>query len=79
MEFNCSDKLEGNAGLVGTLFYGISILYCMTTSLAHHGEGLGTLGLPETKLRLICAESGFSSVRRVRIDDPFNILYEIKP
>ena len=79
MEFNGSDRLEENAGLVGTLFYGISILYCLTTSLAVHGEGLGTLGLPETKLRELCAEAGFSRVRRVPIEVPFNALYEITP
>ena len=78
MEFNSSDKLEENAGLLGSLFYGISVLYCMTTSLAGHGEGLGTLGLPETKLRALCTEVGFSTVRRVPIEDPFNVLYEIR-
>ncbi len=51
----------------------------MTTSLANHGEGLGTLGLPETKLRAVCTEAGFRDVRRVPIEVPFNILYEIKP
>jgi SAM-dependent methyltransferase len=79
MEINGSDKLEENVGLVGSLFYGVSVLYCMTTSLARHGEGLGTLGLPETKLRELCAEAGFSDVRRVPIEIPFNNLYEITP
>jgi SAM-dependent methyltransferase len=77
MEANGSEKLEENVGLVGSLFYGVSVLYCMTTSLANHGEGLGTLGLPETKLRVLCAEAGFSDVRRVPIEIPFNNLYEI--
>lgn len=77
LEINCSDKLEENAGPVGALFYGFSILYCMTTSLAHGGEGLGTLGLPESKLRQLCIEAGFSRVRRVPLDNPFNTLYEI--
>ncbi len=79
MEFNSSDKLEENAGLVGSLFYGASVLYCMTTSLAGHGEGLGTLGLPETKLRELATEAGFGTVRRVPIEDPFSALYEITP
>jgi SAM-dependent methyltransferase len=79
MEINSSDKLEENVGLVGSLFYGVSVLYCMTTSLARHGEGLGTLGLPETELRELCAEAGFSDVRRVPIEIPFNNLYEITP
>jgi hypothetical protein len=79
MEANGSDKLEKNAGLLGSLFYGVSVLYCMTTSLANHGEELGTLGLPETRLRALCTEVGFSSVRRVPIEVPFNNLYEVVP
>jgi hypothetical protein len=51
----------------------------MMSSLAHHGEGLGTVGLPESKLRELCAEVDFSHVRRVPMENPFNILYEITP
>ena len=79
LDINCDEHLERNAGPLGSLFYGFSILYCMTTSLAGHGEGLGTLGLPEGKLQELCAEVGFSSVRRVPLENPFNNLYEIQP
>lgn len=79
MEFSGSDKLEENAGLIGSLFYGISVLYCMTTSLAGHGEGLGTLGLPETKLHELAREGGFGEVRRIPTEVPFKALYEITP
>ncbi len=79
LEFNSSDKLEENAGVAGSLFYGASVLYCMTTSLADHGEGLGTLGLPETTLRELARETGFGKVRRVAIEDPFGALYEMTP
>ncbi len=79
MEFSGSDKLEENAGFVGSLFYGVSVLYCMTTSLAGHGEGLGTLGLSETKLRELAAEVGFGNVRRIPTEVPFKVLYEITP
>jgi 2-polyprenyl-3-methyl-5-hydroxy-6-metoxy-1,4-benzoquinol methylase len=79
LEINSSDKLEENIGLLGALFYGFSVLYCMTTSLAHHGEGLGTVGIPESKMRELCAEAGFSNVRRVPMENPFNILYEVTP
>jgi SAM-dependent methyltransferase len=79
LDISCAEHLEENVGLLGSLFYGFSILYCMTTSLAGHGEGLGTLGLPESKLRELCAEVGFSSVRRVPLENPFNNLYEIQP
>jgi SAM-dependent methyltransferase len=79
LEINSKDKLEENAGPMGALFYSWSVLYCMTTSLALGGEGLGTAGLPESKLREFCREAGFSQVRRLLIEDPFNVVYEIKP
>ena len=77
LEINSSDKLEENIGLLGAFFYSCSVLYCMTTSLAHHGEGLGTTGIPESKMRDLSAEAGFSNVRRVPTENPFNILYEV--
>lgn len=79
LEVNCSDKLEENFGPIGALFYSVSILYCMSTSLAANGEGLGTCGLPPSKVRELCEEAGFSSVRQLPLENPFNILYEIKP
>jgi len=79
LDINCAEHLEGNAGPLGSLFYGVSVLYCMTTSLSGHGEGLGTVGLPEGKLRELSQEAGFSSVRRVPLENPFNTLYEIQP
>jgi SAM-dependent methyltransferase len=78
LEVACSEKLEENLGTFGTMWHGMSIFFCLTTSLAQGGEGLGTLGLHEAKLRELCAEAGFSAVRRVPIDNPFNNLYEIK-
>src|SRR5579859_3651459 len=77
LEINSSDRLEENIGLLGAFFYSVSVLYCMTSSLAHHGEGLGTVGLPEPKIRELCAEAEFGHVRRVPMENPFNILYEI--
>ncbi len=77
VEFNGSENLEENAGLIGSLFYGVSVLYCMTTSLANHGEGLGTLGLPEAKMRELAAEVGFGEVKRFPTEVPFKALYEM--
>ena len=79
LDINCSDKLEENAGPLGTLFYGMSVLYCMTTSLAQGGEGLGTAGLHEPKLQELAKEAGFSSCRKLPLENPFNNLYELKP
>jgi 2-polyprenyl-3-methyl-5-hydroxy-6-metoxy-1,4-benzoquinol methylase len=79
LDINCSDKLEENNGPLGAMFHGFSVLYCMTTSLAGGGMGLGTLGFHEPKVRELCAEAGFSNVRRVPLENPFNNLYEIRP
>lgn len=61
------------------MFYGVSVLYCMTTSLAHGGEGLGTNGLPEAKARELALAAGFSRLDRLPVDDPFNALYLATP
>jgi 2-polyprenyl-3-methyl-5-hydroxy-6-metoxy-1,4-benzoquinol methylase len=79
LDINCSDKLEENKGLLGALVHGFSVLYCMTTSLAGGGMGLGTLGFHEPKVRELCTEAGFRTIRRVPLENPFNNLYEIRP
>ena len=78
LDANCSEKLEENIGPIGSIFHGISILYCMTTSLAGGGAGLGTLGLHEHKLRDLATVIGFRDIQRVPIADPFNNLYELR-
>ena len=79
LDINCTPDLAGNAGPLGSFFYGASLLYCMTTSLAAGGEGLGTLGLHPHKLDELCAKAGFASVRLVEMDNPFNNLYVATP
>ncbi len=61
---------------MATLLYGFSTLLCMTSSLAHGGEGLGTL--PESKLRELGTAAGFSSVTKVPMENPFNNLYLVR-
>jgi hypothetical protein len=77
LDINCSDKLEENTGPLGALFHGFSVLYCMTTSLSRGGAGLGTVGLPESKLKELATEARFANVRRVPLENPFNNLYEV--
>ncbi len=77
LEINCSDRPAANTGPIAALLYGFSVLYCMTTSLAEGGEGLGTLGLPEPVLRQLAGKAGFGHVRHVEMDNPFNNLYEL--
>ena len=77
LEINCAERAEDNVGPIAALLYGFSVLYCMTTSLAHGGAGLGTLGLPAGRLHELAARAGFARVRQVAMDNPFNSLYEL--
>jgi 2-polyprenyl-3-methyl-5-hydroxy-6-metoxy-1,4-benzoquinol methylase len=79
LEINCADRPEENVGPLGTVLYGLSLAYCLPVSLAEGGAGLGTLGLPESKLTELTTITGFSKVRRLPIDDPFNSVYELTP
>jgi SAM-dependent methyltransferase len=79
LEINCADEHADNRGPLATVLYGFSILYCMTTSLAHGGAGLGTCGCPPAVVEKIGHGAGFGTVREVPIEDPFNRLYELRP
>ena len=79
LEINCADDPADNQGPIATLMYGFSVLYCMTTSLAHGGAGLGTCGCPPSVVRELGGAAGFGSVRELKIGDQFNRLYELQP
>jgi SAM-dependent methyltransferase len=79
LELNCADEHTDNRGPLATVLYGFSVLYCMTTSLAHGGAGLGTCGCPPAVVQRIGREAGFGTVHEVPIGDPFNKLYELRP
>jgi SAM-dependent methyltransferase len=76
LDFSSAPTLEENAGSSGVFMYSVSLLHCMTVSLAQGGAGLGTAGLPEAKVRELCAEAGFRGLRRVPLED--TALYEVK-
>ena len=76
LDINASHHVEENVHPLGALFHGCSVFYCMTTSLAHGGTGLGTVGFNEHVAQQMFAEAGFSSFRRVPMENPFNNLYE---
>jgi len=78
LEMNSADDPADNVGPLATLFYGFSVTYCMTTSLAHGGAGLGTCGCPPAKVRELSAAAGFTRVERLPLENPFNILYAIR-
>ena len=46
---------------------------------AHDGAGLGSCGFHEHAVDAMCGDAGFSSVRKLPIENPFNNVYEIRP
>jgi SAM-dependent methyltransferase len=75
-EFTASSDLANNLDHpMGPTLYTYSIMHCMTVSLAHGGEGLGTMW-GEEKARELLAEAGFRSVDVKSTDgDPLNSYY----
>ncbi len=78
IEPNVRDRLEENINPLGKLFYSVSMLQCMTCSLAQNGAGYGA-GMGERNLRKIAELAGFTQFRKLPIDNPFNQFFEIRP
>jgi SAM-dependent methyltransferase len=75
VEPRASSKLEENVGNpFGSWMYGISVLHCMTVSLADGGAGLGTAWGEQTA-RNFLTEAGFTSVEAVDAPGPQNTIY----
>ncbi len=77
LEMNASPNVHENATPLGRLLYSVSTLYCMTTSLAHNGAGIGAV-MGEPKARELAREAGFTHFRKLPIEDPFSFLYEMR-
>lgn len=77
LEMNCSPNVNENINPIGRLLYSVSTLYCMTTSLAKGGAGIGAvMGMP--KARELAEKAGFTHFRKLPLDDPFSVLYELR-
>ncbi len=77
LEMNASGEVEENRKPLGKLLYNVSTLYCMTTSLAHGGAGIGAC-MGEDKARELAYAAGFAHFRKLPFEDPFSVLYELK-
>lgn len=82
VDIKALDTFEQNArkNPMASLMYGISVLSCMSSALSEPGgEGLGTLGLPESRARSMAEAAGFTRFRRLDIDHSVNAFYEVRP
>lgn len=78
VEPRSGDTLDENLNAQGALMYSMSTLHCMTVSLAHGGEGIGTAIGPR-KIQDLAEQAGFTHVRRLPIDHMAQAFYELRP
>ncbi|MBB1245710.1 methyltransferase domain-containing protein [Streptomyces durbertensis] len=76
MDTKSSSRLEKNIGNpLAPMIYGVSVMHCMTVSLAHGGAGLGT-AWGEELARSMLADAGFTDVTTHDVpDDPMDMVY----
>jgi SAM-dependent methyltransferase len=75
IDIKASSNVEENIGNpVAPMLYGISVMHCMTVSLAHGGAGLGTVWGEQLARRML-AEAGLTSVEVSDAPDPLNSIY----
>lgn len=77
IEPNVADALEQNVNPLGKLFYSVSMLQCMTCSLAYNGAGYGA-GMGANNVRKVAEKAGFAHFRKLAIENPFNQFFEIR-
>jgi ubiquinone/menaquinone biosynthesis C-methylase UbiE len=77
VEPKAGETLADNLGPMGAMMYSISTLHCMTVSLAHGGEGIGTAISP-SKIRELAEQAGFTKVKRLPIEHLAQAFYEIR-
>jgi hypothetical protein len=71
------EHLDVSMGQSGVCSYSESVLFCLTTALAEGQEALGSLGLSEAKLRMVCQQADFRAIQRVPLERPGFHLYVI--
>jgi SAM-dependent methyltransferase len=75
VEPKASSHLEDNIGNpFAPYIYGMSVLHCMTVSLAEGGAGLGTAWGEQTARRML-GEAGFTAIEVVDAPGPQNSIY----
>ena len=81
-DIRCSDRIEENlASPFAPLFYGLSVIYCMSSALSEPGgAGLGTMGFNPVLAKAMTGTAGFTGFQQLAIEeDPFNYFYAARP
>jgi SAM-dependent methyltransferase len=77
-ELNSHETPEAHPQPIGPVIYGFSLFHCTPQALARGEVALGAAGLPESRLRELCAAAGFSIVDRVW-EGPLDAVYAVRP
>lgn len=79
VEFASADPLEDNVGPLARLLYASSALVCTPNAISQGAtDPLGTVP-GEARLTRLATDAGFTHVRRVPVEAPFNLLLELRP
>ena len=77
-----ADDVQSNLNPNGRMFYAVSTLVCTPNAVsqktAASSEPLGTQA-GEKRLRALAGDAGFSSVRRLDVPAPMNLVLELRP
>ena len=76
-EAEAGDRLEENLTSAGRTMYGASTMHCLTVSLAHEGEGLGSV-IGEKLASELAQEAGFSKFERLAVKNPYHQIFVIR-
>jgi hypothetical protein len=78
MEPKVADRLEDNRNDIAAMYYGFSVLHCMTQSLAAGGPGLGTC-LGAAGMERLMGEAGFTRFEVLPIKSAVNLYFAVRP
>ena len=76
VEPKVADRLEDNVNSIGALYYGMSVLHCMTQCLAEGGLGLGTC-MGSARLQELSESAGFGKFTKLEIKSQTTSFYAI--
>ena len=80
VDINSAPTFEENLpNPITPMLYAMSVLSCMSSGMSEEGgAGLGTVGLPEPKMRELVEAAGFTRFRRLDLPHPINAFYEAR-
>jgi ubiquinone/menaquinone biosynthesis C-methylase UbiE len=72
-----ADRLEDNFHPIGRMFYAVSTMFCTPTAVSQGSTALGTLAGPKVLMETARA-AGFTTIRPVPVEAPFNLVLELR-